>query len=48
MDTFKELPPVAIGLIEMLLSVDPSQRGTAALVLNNEVLTSTSTSTFDK
>ncbi|XP_031381590.1 probable serine/threonine-protein kinase At1g54610 [Punica granatum] len=38
-DIFKELPPVAIGLIETLLSVDPSQRGTATLALRNEFFT---------
>ncbi|KAK4784320.1 hypothetical protein SAY86_018688 [Trapa natans] len=38
-DTFKELPPVAIRLIERLLSLDPSQRGTAILALNNEFFT---------
>ncbi|KAK4743394.1 hypothetical protein SAY87_001395 [Trapa incisa] len=43
MDTFKELPPVAIGLIEKLLSVDPSHRGTAALALNNEFFTTSPT-----
>lgn len=37
-DAFKELPPVAVRLMEVLLSVDPSQRGTASLALRNEVL----------
>ncbi|KAK4766506.1 hypothetical protein SAY87_008148 [Trapa incisa] len=35
-DTFKELPPAAVGLMEELLSVDPWRRGTASLALSNE------------
>ncbi|KAK4799012.1 hypothetical protein SAY86_024377 [Trapa natans] len=35
-ETFKELSPGAVGLMEKLLSVDPSQRGTASLALSNE------------
>lgn len=37
-ETFKEVPSVAIGLMEILLSIDPSQRGTALFALNSEVM----------
>ncbi|KAL3714989.1 hypothetical protein ACJRO7_006833 [Eucalyptus globulus] len=38
-EIFKELPPVALGLLETLISVDPSQRGTAAFALRSEFFT---------
>ncbi|XP_030549395.1 probable serine/threonine-protein kinase At1g54610 isoform X2 [Rhodamnia argentea] len=38
-ETFKELPPAALGLLETLISVDPSQRGTAAFALRSEFFT---------
>lgn len=37
-ERFKELPPSAVGLLETLLSIDPSLRRTAAGALENEVL----------
>lgn len=36
-ETFKEYPSAAVRLIETLLSVDPTLRGTAATTLKNEV-----------
>ncbi|XP_012572679.1 probable serine/threonine-protein kinase At1g54610 isoform X2 [Cicer arietinum] len=39
-DTFKEYPSTAVKLIETLLSVDPSHRGTAAAALKSEFFTS--------
>lgn len=39
-ETFKELPPAALGLLETLISVDPSQRVTAAFALRSEFFTS--------
>ncbi|GAU33972.1 hypothetical protein TSUD_61020 [Trifolium subterraneum] len=39
-DTFKEYSSTALKLIETLLSVDPSQRGTAAAALKSEFFTS--------
>lgn len=38
-ETFKDLPDAAIGLMDTLLSIDPSDRGTAFSALNSEVLT---------
>lgn len=38
-ETFKELPPAALGLLETLISVDPSQRVTAAFALRSEFFT---------
>ncbi|KAI4378323.1 hypothetical protein MLD38_015814 [Melastoma candidum] len=38
-EMFKELPPAAVGLIETLLSVDPTKRGTSALALRSEFFT---------
>ncbi|XP_009588480.1 probable serine/threonine-protein kinase At1g54610 isoform X2 [Nicotiana tomentosiformis] len=38
-ERFKELPPSAVGLLETLLSIDPSLRGTAAGALENEFFT---------
>ncbi|THG04111.1 hypothetical protein TEA_025433 [Camellia sinensis var. sinensis] len=35
-ETFKAFPPTAVGLIELLLSIDPAHRGTAASALKNE------------
>ncbi|KAI3928170.1 hypothetical protein MKW98_023771 [Papaver atlanticum] len=35
-ETFKDFPPVALGLMETLLSVDPVDRGTAASALKSE------------
>lgn len=37
-DTFKDRHDAAVRLIEILLSVDPSDRGTAASALESEVL----------
>lgn len=37
-ETFKDRPDAAVKLIETLLSVDPSDRGTAASALESEVL----------
>ncbi|GMP54588.1 hypothetical protein CsSME_00019709 [Camellia sinensis var. sinensis] len=37
-ETFKAFPPTAVGLIELLLSIDPAHRGTAASALKNEVI----------
>lgn len=34
----KEFPKGAVGLIEMLLSVEPHKRGTASSALNSEVI----------
>lgn len=36
-ETFKDFPPVALRLMETLLSVDPVDRGTAASALKSEV-----------
>lgn len=36
-ETFKDLPATALQLMESLLSVDPANRGTAAIALNSEV-----------
>ncbi|KAL3848847.1 hypothetical protein ACJIZ3_010729 [Penstemon smallii] len=35
-ETFRDLPDAAVGLMETLLSVDPSDRGTAASALNSQ------------
>ncbi|KAL0362384.1 UNVERIFIED_CONTAM: putative serine/threonine-protein kinase [Sesamum calycinum] len=35
-ETFKYLPDAAVGLMETLLSIDPSDRGTACTALNSE------------
>ncbi|KAF9590025.1 hypothetical protein IFM89_030175 [Coptis chinensis] len=35
-DTFKEFPAAALGLMEMLLSIDPADRGTADSALKSE------------
>ncbi|KAL8507533.1 hypothetical protein ACS0TY_018179 [Phlomoides rotata] len=35
-ETFKDLPSAAVGLMEILLSIDPSDRGTASRALNSE------------
>lgn len=37
-ETFKDLPDAAVGLMEILLSIDPSDRGTASSALKSEVL----------
>lgn len=37
-ETFKDFPPLAIQLMETLLSVDPENRGTAACALRSEVI----------
>lgn len=36
-ETFKDLPAAAVHLMEILLSVDPTDRGTAAIALESEV-----------
>ncbi|XAR55514.1 Cyclin-dependent kinase [Bertholletia excelsa] len=38
-ETFKDFPPPAIGLMEILLSIDPTHRGTAASALKSEYFT---------
>lgn len=38
-ETFKDFPPSSISLIKKLLSIDPSERGTATDALNSEVST---------
>ncbi|KAG8364729.1 hypothetical protein BUALT_Bualt18G0029000 [Buddleja alternifolia] len=40
-ETYKDLPDSAVGLMEILLSVDPSGRGTAASALKNEFFSTT-------
>lgn len=37
-ETFKDLPAAAVKLMEILLSVDPGGRGTAAFALDSEVI----------
>lgn len=37
-ETFRGFSPTVVGLIEILLSVDPAQRGTAARALESEVI----------
>lgn len=37
-ETFKDLPNAAVGLMDILLSIDPSDRGTASKALNSEVI----------
>lgn len=36
-DTFREFPSPALALIEVLLSIDPDERGTASSALRSEV-----------
>lgn len=36
-ETFKDLPPCAVRLMDTLLSIDPKLRGTAAGALQSEV-----------
>lgn len=36
-ETFKDFPAPALGLLEILLSIDPSDRGSASSALKNEV-----------
>ncbi|XP_071726309.1 probable serine/threonine-protein kinase At1g54610 [Rutidosis leptorrhynchoides] len=38
-DSFKDVPSVAIALMETLLAIDPSQRGTALFALQSEFFT---------
>ncbi|BFG25186.1 hypothetical protein CerSpe_114600 [Prunus speciosa] len=38
-ETFKDLPAAAVQLMEILLSVDPTDRGTAAIALESEFFT---------
>ncbi|KAL6145111.1 hypothetical protein ACLB2K_055799 [Fragaria x ananassa] len=40
-ETFKDLPATALQLMESLLSVDPANRGTAAIAVNSEYFTTT-------
>ncbi|XP_027064134.1 probable serine/threonine-protein kinase At1g54610 isoform X1 [Coffea arabica] len=35
-ETFKDFPPAAMGLMETLLSIDPAERGSAAVALKSE------------
>lgn len=37
LETFKDFPSSSLGLLSMLLALDPSNRGTAASALQNEV-----------
>jgi len=37
-ETFKEFPTPALALVDVLLSVDPADRGTASSALQSEVL----------
>jgi len=39
-ETFNDFPPSSLPLIEMLLAIDPDERGTATAALNSEVRTS--------
>ncbi|EYU22739.1 hypothetical protein ABFS82_03G121400 [Erythranthe guttata] len=39
-DTFKDIPSSALALVEVLLSIDPKQRGTASSALRSEFFTS--------
>jgi len=36
-ETFKDFPAVALNLLEILLSIDPADRGSTASALNSEV-----------
>lgn len=38
-DTFKDFPPSSLPLIEMLLAIDPDERGTVTAALNSEFFT---------
>uniref|UniRef100_A0A2P2JT07 Protein kinase domain-containing protein n=1 Tax=Rhizophora mucronata TaxID=61149 RepID=A0A2P2JT07_RHIMU len=38
-ETFKDLPPSSLPLIDTLLSIDPDERGTATAALNSEFFT---------
>ncbi|XP_058101025.1 probable serine/threonine-protein kinase At1g54610 isoform X1 [Magnolia sinica] len=38
-DTFKDFPPSALGLLDVLLSIDPADRGTAASALKSDFFT---------
>ncbi|XP_031485338.1 probable serine/threonine-protein kinase At1g54610 [Nymphaea colorata] len=38
-ETFKDFPPSSLPLIEMLLAIDPAERGTATIALNSEFFT---------
>ena len=38
-ETFKDFPPSALSIIDVLLSIDPADRGTAASALMSEVCT---------
>ena len=37
-ETFKDFPSSALALIDILLTIEPEQRGTAASALNSEVI----------
>ena len=39
-ETFKDFPPSALSLLEVLLAIEPEDRGTASLALQSEVATS--------
>ncbi|XP_052207383.1 probable serine/threonine-protein kinase At1g54610 [Diospyros lotus] len=39
LETFKDFPAPALGLMEILLSIDPADRGSAAYALKNEFFT---------
>lgn len=36
-ETYKDFPPSALALMDVLLSIDPADRGTAASALKSEV-----------
>lgn len=40
-DTFKDLPPTALALVDALLSIEPEKRGTASSALSSEVMSKT-------
>lgn len=37
-ETFKDFPPSALALVDVLLSMEPDKRGTASTALNSEVI----------
>ncbi|ERN20499.1 hypothetical protein AMTRI_Chr01g112000 [Amborella trichopoda] len=39
LETFKDFPPPALGLMDVLLAIDPADRGTAAFALKSEFFT---------
>lgn len=37
-DTFQDFPPSAVGLVDVLLTMNPEERGTATSALKSEVI----------